>query len=117
MSTVTDRSIYAVVVVLVTMAANAERLSRDPFRPPAEFTDAPARPDALTGSRGFAPEIRGILFADGQSLVNLGGEIIGPGEETNGYLLLEVGEEYAVFQLGDEVVTLSLDPEQDDESN
>lgn len=117
MSTVTGRVIYAVAVVLVTMVANAERLSRDPFRPPAEFNDAPARPDALTSRQAFKPEIRGILVAGGQSLVNLGGEIIGPGEETNGYLLLEVGEEHAVFQRGDEVVTLALYPDKDDESN
>jgi len=115
MSTLAGRVVWVIVVVLVTMAANAERLSRDPFLPPEEFTDAPTRPDALTGSRGFKPEIRGILVAGGKSLVNLGGEIIGPGEEANGYLLLEVGDEHAVFQRGDEIVTLSLYPDQDDE--
>jgi len=43
--------------------------------------------------------------------VNFGGQIIGPGEEVNGYRLLEVGEEHAVFQRGDEIITLSLYPD------
>ena len=73
-----------------------------------------ARPLPMTlahDRRRLRPEIRGILFAGGQSLVNFGGEIIGPGEEANGYRLLEVGEEHAVFQRGDEIVTLSLYPD------
>lgn len=115
MSTVTGRVIYVALVVLVTMAANAERLRRDPFQPPAEFADAVARPNALTGRTGGKLEVRGILLAGDQSLVNLGGEIIGPGEEANGYLLLEVAEDHAVFQRGEEIVTLSLDPEEEDE--
>jgi hypothetical protein len=117
MSTVTGRIAWIVAVALVTVAASAERLRRDPFQPPADYADAPSRPDAIAGTRSSRPEIRGILFAGGRSLVNLGGEIIGPGEEASGYLLLEVAEDHAVFRRGDEIVTLSLDPDDDEKKD
>ena len=117
MSTMTGRIAWIVAVALITVVANAERLRRDPFQPPADYADAPSRPDAIAGTRSSAPEIRGILFAGGRSLVNLSGEIIGPGEETSGYLLLEVAEDHAVFRRGDEIITLSLDPDNDEKKD
>jgi len=43
-----------------------------------------------------------------EPLVNLGGNIIGVGEESAGYLLVEVGQEYAVFRRGQETITMRL---------
>lgn len=100
--------------LLAATAVCAERLSRDPFKPPVDYTAAPAgRGDAPLGA-GTQPQIRGILLAGDQSLVNLSGELLSIGESANGYLLLQVGEAHAVFQRGDEVITLSLYPDKED---
>jgi hypothetical protein len=91
-------------------------LNRDPFRPPAEFATADngrARPDALAISAN--PEIRGILYAGNNSLVNLSGKIIALGEEVDGYELLEVSENQAVFLRNGETLTLSLYADETDE--
>lgn len=106
-----EKIFWVAAVALVTLAANAQRLQRDPFQPPADFGGATAANDLSARPQAIEVEIRGILFAGGQSLVNFGGQIIGPGEEVNGYRLLEVGEEHAVFQRGDEIITLSLYPD------
>ncbi len=94
---------HGLLLLLATTAVSAELLSRDPFQPPAEFTVAPGKP-------GQAP----LLLAGDQSLVNLGGELLGIGESANGYQLLQVGETHAVFQRGDEVITLTLYPDKKD---
>ena len=39
----------------------------------------------------------------------------GVGEEASGYRLMEVGQEYAVFRRGEETITMSLYPGDDDE--
>ncbi|MGI9341204.1 MAG: hypothetical protein ACR2QV_00035 [Gammaproteobacteria bacterium] len=106
-----EKIIWVAAVALVTLAANAQRLQRDPFQPPADFGDTTVTNDVSARPQAIEAEVRGILFAGGESLVNFGGQIIGPGEEVNGYRLLEVGEEHAVFQRGDEIVTLSLYPD------
>ena len=101
-------------LLIIPAMASAELLQRDPFRPPADFSDSPAQPGRSSVALGAKPEIRGILMAGDQSLVNLSGEIIGVGETANGYRLLQVGEEHAIFQRGDEVITLSLYPDKED---
>lgn len=112
-----EKIVWVAAVALVTLAANAQRLQRDPFQPPADFGNATTGNDLSARPQAIEVEIRGILFAGGQSLVNFGGQIIGPGEEVNGYRLLQVEEEHAVFQRGDEIITLSLYPDAGDEGN
>jgi hypothetical protein len=108
------RAIWIGFVALVTLAANAQRLQRDPFRPPPEFDDSVGAASVGARPQAIEAKIRGILFAGGEALVNFGGEIIGPGEEVNGYRLLQVEEEHAIFQRGDEIVTMSLYQNADD---
>ena len=117
MNKVVHLGIWLPLAVMQSGVARAQTLQRDPFRAPDEVTSPASRPDALVGFASGKPEIRGILLAGGESLVNLGGEIIGPGEEASGYTLLEVGEEHAVFLHDDEVVTLSLYPDESENTN
>ena len=102
--------------MLVASLAHGGELSRDPFQPPAEFA-APAgglgRPQALAIPSN--PEVKGIMLAGDRSLVNLNGKIIALGEEVDGYELLEVGENQAVFLHNGETLTLSLYLEETDE--
>lgn len=101
-------------LLLVAASTSAERLGRDPFRPPAELLAKPATTGGVALSPVGEPVIRGILLAGDQSLVNLGGKLLGIGESADGYRLLHVTEAHAVFQRGDQVVTLKLYPDQKD---
>lgn len=110
--------IFGILLALLHLysTGDADTLRRDPFKVPDEFSTAPAPAGVVTLASGGEPEILGILVADGKSLVNLNGTIIGLGEEADGYLLVEVDEEHAVFQHEDEFITLSLYPDEDDEA-
>lgn len=104
----------ALVLLLAATAASADLLSRDPFRPPADLLVAPAAGSNAPLPPGTQPKIRGILVAGDQSLVNLGGKLLGIGESADGFRLLQVGEAHAVFQRGDDVITLNLYPDKED---
>ena len=107
----------ALILLLCATVSSASTLRRDPFRPPADFLNAPAASSNGVVTSNGQPEIRGILSSGGESLVNLDGQIIGIGEEAGGYRLLEVGETHAIFQVGDEIVTLELYPDEENAEN
>ena len=98
---------------LITTSATAEILRHNPFRVPLDL--APSSGSAAGAATASRPTLIGILLGDDQPLVNLGGDIIGVGEETSGYRLVEVGQEYAVFRRGEETITMSLYPGEDNE--
>ena len=99
-------------VIAPTVAAG--ELRHNPFRAPVDLAGTSGS-GAATPTANARPTLIGILLGDDQPLVNLSGEIIGVGEESSGYLLVEVGQEYAVFRRGDETVRMSLDPSDNDE--
>jgi hypothetical protein len=86
--------------------AEADKLQHDPFVRPvlvAQPTSAaPASAPAAT------PELRAIMAAGPESIVNIEGVLLRRGEEFNGYRLVEVHEETAVFVKNSKRVTLSL---------
>ena len=90
--------------------AVAAELKRNPFRSPLQMV-GPSAGSPLAASASGNLELRAILVGDPQSLVNLGGQIMGVGDEIAGYKLISVAEEHAVFLYNNEMVTLSLYPE------
>jgi len=96
--------------------AAADDLLRDPFRPPADLVEALAAgqgaPDISSGRSG----LRGILVSGGKALVNFGGHVLAVGEAANGHQLLEAGEDFAVFQHGEDVITLTLNEDRSNEA-
>ena len=101
-------SSYAAVAV-------ADKPLRDPFLPPADLAGALAAGEGTSSITGGRAGLRGILLAGDKRLVNFGGYILAVGEAANGHELLEVGEDYAVFRHGEEVVTLTLNEKQSNE--
>ena len=99
------------------VTAGAGELTRNPFLPPADFSPVAVSGAESNRSRNTEFKVTGILLSGGDALVSVGGQVVAPGEEVNGYVLLEVAEDHAVFQRGDELVTLNLYPEKDDEPN
>lgn len=93
-------------------AQEAAGLKHDPFARPVltgsaapllANTTKPPLPEPL-----WKPELRAIMLAGPKSIVNVSGVLVGIGEQTNGYRLVEVHEETAVFVNHKKRVTLSL---------
>ncbi len=91
-------------------AQEASTLTKNPFKRP--ILSAPqANADAVTDGGALpAPqwEIRAILVAGGDSLVNIAGEIIRLGEIHEGLELISVDESKAVFRRDGERITIRL---------
>jgi hypothetical protein len=101
----------------VARADEAPRLSHNPFaRPPSEVT-VPIR--TQPGRDGATPELdlRATMVATNSKLANVGGRTVRPGDDVQGYTLLQVFEDRAVFSRGDKRLTIYTkpDPEEDDE--
>lgn len=107
-------------VSLVAASAGARPLAVEPelrvnpFERPDLSEAVDARSDAgADGQARWRPVLRGTLVAGSGSLANLGGTVLGLGEEAHGYRLREVRTFEAVFDKGDATLVLPVesDPE------
>ena len=85
------------------------RLRFDPFVVPelGRGADGGSQPPASRDS-GWSPVLNATLVAGDESLANLGGVLLGLGEESHGYRLVEVRPWEAVFEFGGERKTLPV---------
>ena len=96
--------------------AQADGLKHDPFARPALVASRPASAAPVPASIAKAPlpepewkpELRAIIVAGPKSIVNVEGALVRIGEQINGYRLVEVDEESAVFVNNKKRITLSL---------
>lgn len=96
-------------------AAQAAGLKHDPFARPV-LVPRPASAESVPGNSVKAPvpdsiwkpELRAIMVAGPKSIVNVAGALVRIGEQIDGYRLVEVHEETAVFVKNTKRVTLSL---------
>jgi hypothetical protein len=99
--------------------AQADGLKHDPFARPVLAPRPAPRPASAASVPGnsvkapvpepvWKPELRAVLVAGPKSIVNVGGALVRIGEQINGYRLVEVHEETAVFVNDKKTVTLSL---------
>ncbi len=108
-----------VILLLTTVtshAANVESgVTYNPFkRPKLVHTTSNIKPAHNSERAPVHIDLRSTLSAGNESLVNVGGEIIGMGDEIGGYRLLSVSEGAAVFFRGETQVTVTVDSYQDD---
>jgi hypothetical protein len=107
---------YALAGALGTAASDAADgtaavpLRSDPFAmPELERPLAAGEHDRRSEpSAEWSPVLRGILIGDRASLVDLGGVVLRPGQETRGWRLLEVRLDEAVFARDGQSVVLPL---------
>lgn len=85
--------------------AHAQGLRHDPFARPPPAARAPTESERRPETR---PELRAIMAAGPDSLVNIDGTLLRRGEEYMGYRLLEVHDETAVFVFNKQRVSLSM---------
>jgi len=105
------------IVGTVVYAAEPTRLQHNPFsRPPSEVT-RDVKPTPRADGSTPALDLRATLVASSDRLANVGGRILRPGDEVQGYTLLEVFEDRAVFSIESNRLTIYVkpDPEKDDE--
>ncbi|MEE8427920.1 MAG: hypothetical protein V3S33_00260 [Gammaproteobacteria bacterium] len=62
-------------------------------------------------------QLRAIMTAGSESLANVGGKIVGIGEEIEGYRLVSVDHERAVFSKHGKLITLTLKQEAENANN
>ena len=95
----------------VAVASGTEiTLQTNPFEPPPEAGKGGMQEDARQ-DKVDQPEmdLRGIMAAGGQSLVNIGGEVLAIGQDVNGYTLVAVHKRHVVLQKNDVQRTLYID--------
>ena len=107
-------AILSIIPLLNAVAAEPSFLRRNPFVSPLEQgANGSSGADAGRASNAEL-KLKGILLSGGQPLVNFGGQIMAPGDEVAGYLLVSVGESEAVFNRNGQIITMSLYSEPED---
>lgn len=94
---------------LVMTVSFAQLPERNPFQPPFDL-DA-QQPESMGAETEVEPEpldLRATLLAGERSFANLGGSIVGVGEEIAGYRLVSVLEGEAVLSKDGETIRLSV---------
>ena len=94
------------------VAVEPAELRHNPFsRPPSSAIpagdDAPER-----GERSAqTPDLRATLVGGNSKLADVGGRILRPGDEINGYRLQQVFEDRAVFEIRGRLITVMVKPD------
>ena len=109
--------IAVLALVAAANATEAPKLAHNPFaRPPSEVT-FPDRPILTSDGSAQELELRATMVGTRDRLANVAGKIIRPGDEVNGYRLVQVFEDRAVFarQGSRKTIYVKPDLEEDDE--
>ena len=112
------KTLTVVIILLATIgppvaiaADGPPALARNPFsRPPSEvLRTQQIMVDSSDGS-GPAFALRATMVSRANRLANVAGKILKPGDEIDGYELVEVHEKYAVFRRGEKSMTVYVNP-------
>jgi hypothetical protein len=97
---------------IVEDSADSATVLHDPFQKPAFMLPSvkPIKSDQ-TDKSPWIPHLIMTLRAGGNSMANVGGQLIRLGEEINGYKLIEVYERSVVFVNQGKITRLTLDEE------
>lgn len=86
-------------------------LANNPFsRPPSAVTVQPRSSVAADGSIQVI-DLRATMVAANNGLANVGGRILRPGDDVQGYTLLQVFEDRAIFSREGKRLTVYVKPE------
>ncbi|MGI9248493.1 MAG: hypothetical protein ACR2QI_05730 [Woeseiaceae bacterium] len=99
-------------------AGGPPRLSHNPFsRPSSEVTRDIPSPIERDDGDGVTLDLQATMVGNMSKLANVAGRILKPGDEIEGYLLVAIYEEYAVFRRDSNTITVYVKPHlaEDDE--
>ncbi len=100
-----------------TSASEPHALAHNPFsRPPSEVTIDVSGPIVVAEGSLSAPDLKATMVTTGARLANVAGIILQPGDEIQGFRLLHVYEDRAVFvrQGRQQTVYVKPDPAEDE---
>ena len=100
------------------ITAEPMRLTHNPFsRPPSASPSSIGEAAARRSRTPQVLDLRATMVARNTRLVDVAGQILRPGDELNGYKLLQVFEDRAVFDIDGKHLTIHVKPElaRDDE--
>lgn len=98
-------------------ATEPPQLAHNPFaRPPSEG-NLQNEPVATRSGVVRELDLRATLVASSDRLANVGGKTLGPGEQYQGYTLLQVFEDRAVFAKDGARLTIHVKPELEDDDD
>ncbi len=104
----------AVLSALLPIAHAADEppaLAHNPFsRPPSEVIRSERGPIERGDDTGVALELQATMVGKVSELANVAGRILKPGDEIQGYVLVAVHEEYAVFKRDSRTITVYVRP-------
>ena len=110
--------IMSVVFAMPALASEPPELKNNPFsRPPSERTASFSREDDATEGSSPTPELQATMVASQSRLANVDGRIVRPGDEVQGYTLLHVHDDHAIFVRNGKRLTVYVKPDlvEDDE--
>lgn len=103
-------------LVIFGMVFAGESLAQTPKRNPFKQIElepknlpVPSREDKRLDKTSEPLELRAIIVSNHNSKANVGGIIVGIGEEVNGFRLLSVKQDRAVFISGEKKVTVLVE--------
>ena len=114
----TGTSMIALLASGMTAASDPQELRHNPFsRPPSERTITEPSVDGNTNAVAPAIDLRATMVAAKDRLANIGGRILRPGDDVQGYSLRQVFEDRAVFVREGKELTIYVKPDrmEDDE--
>lgn len=95
----------------INAADEPPELLHNPFsRPPSEVTRSERSAIEQDDGNGGNPDLQATMVGTVSKLANVAGRILKPGDEIEGYLLIAVHEEYAVFRRNSETITVYVNP-------
>ena len=101
----------------VAVTAEPARLAHNPFSRPPSASPSPPGDGASRSRTPQVLDLRATMVATNTRLADVAGQILRPGDELNGYRLLQVFEDRAVFAIEGKHLTIYVKPElaEDDE--
>jgi len=95
-----------------TFAEEAPELQHNPFsRPPSERALFELTGTSSAAAPGVGINLMATMVVANKGLANVGGRILRPGDEVDGYSLLQVFEDRAIFFRAGKRLTIYVKPE------
>lgn len=102
-------------ISLPLTAAEPPSIKHNPFARPDSRSADPIARSGDGNTRGFV--LKATMVSPDHALANVSGRVIRPGEEIQGYTLIRVYEDRAVFRRNGNTLTLFVKPERRDDSD
>lgn len=96
-------------------AAEPPRLANNPFARPPSAVTIPERPIVRADGSTQEIDLRATMVGSRDKLANVAGRILRPGDEVQGYKLLLVFENRAVFSRAGNRLTIYVKPDLEDD--